>query len=116
VEIVSAAGDRVRFTEVSGTGPLTMEVSEMSPPRRLVTTIVGEGLPFGGAWAYSVEPDGTGSRITISEHGEVYNPLFRFVSRYIMGHATTLETYLAALGRKYGVDVVPADAPPVALR
>jgi uncharacterized protein YndB with AHSA1/START domain len=106
------AGAR-RFTEESSSGSLTMVVEEAIPPSRLVTRIVGEGLPFGGAWAYAVELEGAGSRVTITEHGEVHNFLFRFVSRFVMGHASTLEGYQRALGRRYGVEVEPVDALPV---
>jgi hypothetical protein len=42
------------------------------PPRRLVRRIVGE-------------------------NGEIYNPFFRFVSRYIVGHHRTIDGYLRAL-------------------
>jgi hypothetical protein len=35
----------------------------------------------------------SGTELTITENGEVYNPLFRFVSRFIMGHAATIEKY-----------------------
>jgi uncharacterized protein YndB with AHSA1/START domain len=111
--VADGAAGRPRFTEVSRTGSMTMEVILVEPPARLVTQIVGEGLPFGGAWAYRIAPEGTGSRVTITEHGEVYNPVFRFVSRYVMGHASTIEAYLTALSAKYGVEATPFDAPPV---
>ena len=52
-----------------------------------------------GAWEYVVTGDGAGSRVRITEHGEVYNPVFRFVSRFIMGHTATASAYLKALGR-----------------
>lgn len=111
-----AASGRTRVTEKSSTGDLTMEVEEQVPPTRLVMRIVGDGLPYGGAWAYAVETLGNMTRVTITEHGEVYNPVFRFISSYLMGHTGSLETYLANLGRKYGADVLPVDAPPVPLR
>ncbi|NUQ11176.1 MAG: SRPBCC family protein [Gemmatimonadaceae bacterium] len=109
------ATGRQRITEVSSSGSLTMEVVLSVPPSRLVTRIVGEGLPFGGAWAYDLQPQGNATRVTITEHGEVYNPVFRFVSRYLMGHASTLETYLTNLGKRFGQEVSPADAPAVPL-
>ena len=59
-------------------------------------------LPFGGSWDYLIEPDGTGSKLTVTENGEVYNPIFRFVSRYVMGHTATMDKYLAALAAKTG--------------
>ena len=43
--------------------------------------------------------------LTVTEDGEVQNPLFRFVSRFIMGQTATIDQYLRALGRKLGVDV-----------
>lgn len=106
---------RPRVTEVSSTGSMTMDVEQLVAPSRLVTRIVGEGLPFGGAWAYALEPQGNTTRVTITEYGEVYNPVFRFISRYIMGHAGTIETYLTSLGRRFGSDAAPMDAPAVPL-
>jgi uncharacterized protein YndB with AHSA1/START domain len=112
---VDTSTGRKRVTEVSSTGPLTMEVEELVPPTRLVMRIVGESA-FGGAWAYALEPEGNATRVTITEHGEVYNPLFRFVSKFIMGHTGTIDAYLTSLGRKFESDVVPVDAEPVPLR
>ena len=40
---------------------------------------------------------GTGTRLTITERGEVYNPLFRVMSRFILGHTATIDRYLADL-------------------
>jgi len=37
----------------------------------------------------------------------VTNPLFRFMSRFIIGHTATLDQYLRALGKKYGSDAAP---------
>ena len=43
--------------------------------------------------------------LTITENGEIYNPVFRFVSRFITGQTSTIDEYLRALGRKLGVEV-----------
>jgi hypothetical protein len=45
---------------------------------------------------------GDSCTLTITEHGEVYNPLFRFVSRFIMGQTATLDAYLKALNANLG--------------
>ena len=105
---------RQRVTEESSSGPITMEVEQLVPPKRLVMRIVDESA-FGGAWAYALEPQGNATRITITEHGEVYNPVFRFVGKYIMGYTRTIDSYLMSLGRKLGSEVVPVDAMPVPL-
>ncbi|MGH9420710.1 MAG: hypothetical protein ACRD3J_12105, partial [Thermoanaerobaculia bacterium] len=77
-------------------------------PSHFVTVITDKGIPFGGSWDYRILPDGTGSRITITENGEVYNPIFRFVSRFVIGHTATLDKYLSALAAKVGDTYVPS--------
>ena len=79
---------------------ITFEAIESTPPRRLVTRIADPKLPFGGTWTYEIAPAGDSCTLTITENGEVYNPLFRFVSRFIMGHTATIDGYLAALNMK----------------
>ena len=78
------------------------EAVDATPPRHLVTRITDSGLPFGGAWTYEIVPAGNSCTLTITEDGEVYNPLFRFVSRFIFGHTATLDGYLKALNTKLG--------------
>jgi uncharacterized protein YndB with AHSA1/START domain len=112
---------RVRGVEVLGTEPLrwretgrdgeiTFELAEADEPRRLVTRITDESLPFGGTWTYVLTPAGQGTTVTVTEHGEVRNPLFRFVSRYVMGHTATIDGYLTALGGRFGQAVTPETA------
>lgn len=74
-------------------GKLPLRVINEEPGRLLVTQIVGQGLPFGGKWEFRLEPDAKKTMVTITENGEVYNPIFRFVSRFIMGHETTIKKY-----------------------
>jgi Polyketide cyclase / dehydrase and lipid transport len=82
---------------------ITYETIESVPPRLLVTKIADKNLPFGGTWTYEVAPTGTASStLTITEDGEVYNPLFRFVSRFMIGQTATLDSYLKALNEKLG--------------
>jgi len=73
---------------------ITFEEVEALPPRRRVTRIADKNLPFGGTWTYEIEPSGNGARLRITENGEVYNPIFRFISRYVMGHTATINQYL----------------------
>jgi uncharacterized protein YndB with AHSA1/START domain len=89
-----------RFREDGSNGPILFEITERVPPRRFVTRIADESLPFGGRWIYEITPTTTGSELRITEEGEVYNPIFRFVSRFIMGHTSTIESYLAAVKKR----------------
>jgi hypothetical protein len=75
---------------------LKLEIVESQSPSKLVTKI-GPGLPFGGTWTYELSTDGAETVLTVTERGEVYNPLFRFVSRFVMGHTATIDKFLATL-------------------
>ena len=90
------------WREISGSDRITYEATAFEKPGNFVAHIADRGLPFGGSWDYRIEPDGTGSKLTITENGEVYNPIFRFVSRYVIGHTATIDKYLAALEVKTG--------------
>jgi len=81
---------------------ISFEAVESVPPRRLVTKIADAKLPFGGTWVYEIVPAGDSCTLTITENGEVYNPLFRFMSRFIIGQTATIDRYLDALKAKLG--------------
>jgi hypothetical protein len=77
-------------------GDAKTEVVEQDAPRLLVTKIVGEKA-FGGTWTFEIAPEGhDASTLTITERGEIHNPLFRTVSR-VIGHTRTIDAYLAKL-------------------
>jgi hypothetical protein len=97
---VTAENGVTRFREEGGNGPILFEITEKTPPRRFVTKIADRSLPFSGRWVYEVTPSGRGAELRITEEGEVYNPIFRFVSRYVMGHTATIESYLAAVQKR----------------
>jgi uncharacterized protein YndB with AHSA1/START domain len=86
--------------------PIRLETTEEAAPRRLVRAIQDEKGPFQGRWVFELEPTETGTRLTITEHGEIANPFFRFMARVFMNPAIYLELYLKALAVKLG------DAPP----
>lgn len=107
VEMLLADSGHVAWREHGKNDAISFAIEQAEPPRRLVTRITDKSLPFGGSWEYVVAPDGTGSRVQITEHGDVYNPVFRFVSRFIMGHTATASVCLRALGARFGATVVP---------
>ncbi len=91
-ELLSKSPLKWRETDKSG-DTITYERVETVPSKKIVNRIADPKLPFGGSWIYEVTPEGTGTSFTITENGEVYNPLFRFVSRFILGHTATIEKY-----------------------
>jgi len=108
VEVVRTASNDLSWREYSGDDSITMIVDVSEPPRRLITRIADENLPYGGRWEFQIEPDGpAASRVVVTERGSVYNPVFRFVSRFVMGHTKTIDTYLRALGKHFGNEPTP---------
>ena len=92
----------LKWREIDSSGDaITYERVETSAPERIVNRIADPNLPFGGSWTYHIKPRGTGTEVTITENGEVYNPLFRFVSRFIMGHTATIEKYERDLAARF---------------
>jgi uncharacterized protein YndB with AHSA1/START domain len=94
-------GKRV-FKEVGRNDAITYRVDEIVPDRRLVTRIADPSLPFGGTWTFDLQPTGTGTTVTITEDGEVYNVIFRFISKTVFSPTATIEQYLADLKRRLG--------------
>jgi uncharacterized protein YndB with AHSA1/START domain len=112
---VEVLGDEpVRWRETGKDGKITFEIAEADGPRRLVTRITDPTLPFGGSWTYDLTPDEAGCVVTVTEHGEVRNLVFRFMSRFVLGHTATIDGYLTALGTKFDAAVTPETAEPAA--
>lgn len=91
---------RPAWTEHTSSGRIRFAVDRMEPPRMLVVRIADPDLPFGGTWTYEIVAAGNGSSLRITERGEVYNPIFRFIARFVFGHEKTIRTYLNALERR----------------
>jgi hypothetical protein len=98
VEILGPA----EFREHSKFGVVTYDIVEDEPARRFVTRIADQDLGYSGSWTYLFEDAPVGSRLTITENGEVSNVFFRFMSRFVFGYTGTMETYLKSLQRRLG--------------
>lgn len=94
------AGHKV-FREEGKDGSILYEVDTVIPDQKLVTRIADPKLPFGGKWTYTLAGDSASTLLTITEDGEVYNPVFRFVSRFVMGHTATIDGYLKDLAAHF---------------
>lgn len=91
------------WKETGGFGEMTYEITAFEPPNKLVMTIADEDLPFGGSWTYEIAGiDSASCRLTITENGEIYNPIYRFMARFLFGYHATIENYLTALAEKFG--------------
>ena len=95
IEVLGSAP--LRWREHAGSDVITYEATVVKPPHLFVVRIADPDLPFGGTWSYEMNSDGGRTRVTITERGEVYNPIFRFMSRFVLSQTATMEKYLAAL-------------------
>jgi hypothetical protein len=102
-EQLSARDGRRTWKEVdSHNQAILYESVEEKPPLRLVTRIADPSLPYGGTWIHEITPEADGCVLKITEDGEVYNPIFRFMSRFVFGHSASIEAYVKALRTKLG--------------
>jgi hypothetical protein len=67
-----------------------------------VTLIADPNLPFGGTWTYDIAPTEEGATLRITERGYVSDPFFRFMSKFVFGQTSTMESYLRSLAKKFG--------------
>ncbi len=103
VIMLDAPDGAIRFREIGKDGPVAYRVVSQDYPSRLVVRIDDASLPYGGTWTYTLRSEGSGTLLTITENGEVYNPIFRFLSRTVFSPAATIEKFLAAVkGREGG--------------
>ena len=106
VETLPGHDGKATYREAGKNGSILYEVERSIPESTLVTRIADRSLPFGGTWTYTLLSSGDSTTLRIVEDGEVYNPIFRFVSRFVLGHTATIDQFLRDLGEKFGQNTV----------
>ena len=96
----------IAITQAMSASDVPTDIVERDPPRRLVSRVKETEKMFGGTWTVAILPvdpsTQAGSMITITEDGWVANPIFRFVSRYVMGHHATMDGMLKSVAKQFG--------------
>jgi uncharacterized protein YndB with AHSA1/START domain len=110
IESLPPAAGHASWREIRSSDSIAYETVESIPPTRLVTRIADRGLPFGGEWSISLAPIFSGTRISITERGQIYNLLYRVLSHFVLGYTTTMDAYLHALQRRLDTPRPPASA------
>jgi len=91
---------RMTWVEEGRSGRITLAVARSQPPKQLVLRIADPDLPFGGTWTYDLAPAPGGTTLSITENGEIYNPIFRFMAKFVFGYEATMASYLSALEKR----------------
>jgi hypothetical protein len=89
-------------TQAMTASSVPVDVLENDPPTRLVTRVKDTEKMFGGTWTVTIAPASSGSTVTVVEDGWVGNPIFRFMSRYVMGHHATMDGVLENVAKSFG--------------
>jgi hypothetical protein len=90
-----------RIEEVDAWGDVTaFAVDERIERSKLVLRVLGDG-PFGGTWTILVAADPGGTRVEITERGEIRPPLLRVLAKLFFDPHETARTWLADLGRSF---------------
>ena len=92
--------------QVTQASDVPVDVLESQPPRRLVTRVSEKEKNFGGTWTIDLTPVGEGATVTIAEDGWVANPIFRFVSRAVIGHHATIDGVLKQVAKNLNEDAL----------
>jgi len=95
------------WRETGSLGVMTLEVVESILNRRIATRIADTNLPFGGTWTWILDAREGGCTVSITESGEVYNPFFRFMSRFVLGHHGAMRAILRDLAAHFGESSTP---------
>jgi hypothetical protein len=92
--------------QATAASSVPVDLVESDPPRRQVTRVKDTEKNFGGTWTITITPTAGGGTLTITEEGWVGNPIFRFVSRYVMGHHATIDGMLKDVAKRFNEDPV----------
>jgi uncharacterized protein YndB with AHSA1/START domain len=91
-------------------GLISLEVTSVSPPGRMVTTILNDDQQnWGGRWTYDVFTSAAGTEVAITEAGWVDPPLYRVYMK-VRGQYRSLDSFLSSLGANFGEPVTPRHA------
>ena len=86
-------------------GAAPTELTVVEPPTRLETSM--DAGDFSGRWRYELAPSPAGGTVlTVTEEGEVHNPLFRALMIFHDNYAT-MTAFHHALARRLGGTVEP---------
>ena len=103
VEQVEINSGTFAWREISKSGDaLTYVTLEATPETKWVRKIIDEDLPFGGSWIFELKTEEGKTILNLTEEGEVYNPVFRFMARFVFGHQATMDRYLRDLKKHLG--------------
>lgn len=93
---------RPAWTEIGRQKSLSYIATTDEPPTHFTASIMDDDLGYSGEWQYHITPSAEGTRLTITEHGEVGNLLFRFIGTHFIGHTRAIDAFLRDVALELG--------------
>ena len=93
VEPMAGNDPRPAWTEIGLTKSVSYRADLDEAPTRFTARILDDDLGYAGEWQYVIAPFAGGTRLTITEVGEVSNPVFRFFGNFV-GYTRGVDAYL----------------------
>ncbi|MEO7996636.1 MAG: SRPBCC family protein [Gemmatimonadaceae bacterium] len=106
VELSAGNDPRPVWTEIGRTKSISYRAEIDEPPTRFSARIMDDDLGYSGEWQYVLSPLDGGTRVTITEVGEVSNPVFRFFGNFL-GHTSAIDAFLSDLAAELREHVKP---------
>lgn len=102
VEEMAGNDPHPSWTEIGRQKSLSYIAVADDPPRRFTARILDDDLGYSGEWQYEITPSADGTRLMITEHGEVGNLVFRFVRAHFIGYTRTIDAFLLDVATELG--------------
>ncbi len=100
VDELPADVGRQRWLEHYGGTQMMFVLDANEPMTRRIVRLEPQGAPFDGSWIYTLMPMDDGrTTVTITEHGNIYSPFYRFLMHYILGDTFNEKRYLEDLNK-----------------
>ena len=89
-------------------GATSFTVRTEDASRELVADRLDDNLEGAGTWTWLLQPEGAGTRVTLTQQGSVENPIARFVAIYA-GYTRYVDRHLRELAAQLGAHDVAID-------
>lgn len=96
-EVLNGYGG-LAWREISSAGSVAYAVVEEDTPRMMTARVLDDDHPFAGTWTWMLDATDGNTRVTLTQRGEIGNPLVRF-ARSIRGYDKDIAAYLESLTR-----------------
>ncbi|MEP6766227.1 MAG: SRPBCC family protein [Gemmatimonadaceae bacterium] len=104
---VAEQNGQTTWTETGRQGSISYIAAVSECPARFTARITDEDLAYCGEWQYVLSANNGGTRLIITEQGEVGNPVFRFFGAHFFGYTRTIDAYLRDLAMQLNEQAKP---------